>query len=149
MATIKDIDVELEVNSKPFGKVKAAWIKLQAPVVPLTVSKTKGYTGGTFLRVKDDEDSDGFYAGLDTMYKSCSDVSEALRGKELVAILLAETRGLDCSLGECGSEITYHGIIATHVSGTAGVMKRIGFIIASPGEFGSENLSLEERITLI
>ncbi len=149
MATIEDIHVELQDNCKPFSEVKAAWIRLEAPVVPLIVSNTESYTGDIVLRVKDDKDSAGFHASFDTIGKSYSDVSEALLGKELLAVLLAETRDLDCSPGECGSEITYHGIIATPVGGTAGVLKRIGFIIAGPEEFGSKNWPSKKAITLV
>ena len=148
MATIHATSVQLQDNSKPFGKVKAAWIKLEAPLVALTVSDQKSYAGDVILQVKD-EGKDGFFAGFDTISRVYSNSYEALRHTELFVVLLAETRQLDCAVGECGSEMTYHGILVTPTSGKADVLERIGFVIADPEEFGSQHLSSRKSITLI
>lgn len=146
LSTIQDTKVELEDDSKPFGKVKSASITLEASMVHLSVSDSKGFTGEAMLRVTDKKEDEGFHAGLDTMSKTHSDVEEALRGMELWAVLLAEVQMVDGIPG--GYDVaTYRGIIVTPVEG-GGAMKRIGFIFSDPEEIGSEYLQ-KKTVTLV
>lgn len=147
MATVQDTKVELHDDSKPFGKVKSASITLEASMVQLSVSDSKGFTGEAMLRITDKEEDEGFHASLDTLSKTHSDVDEVLREMELWAVLLAEVQMVD-SYPE-GYEIgTYHGIIVTPVEGEEGAMKRIGFILSDPEEIESEYLQ-KKTVTLV
>lgn len=148
LAIVQDMHVELE-GSHPFGRIRAAWIRLEAPLAPLTLSEPKGPTGHIFLRTESSSD-DGFYAGLDTINDVCDESREMLRDMNLFALLLAETRGLDGFPGGCGSGSCYHGIIVTPGDGPEESMKRIGFFVADPENFGPANIqSWKQVITLV
>lgn len=147
MATVQDTKVELEDDSKPFGKVKSAAITLEASMVQLSVSASKGFTGEAMLRIKDKEEDEGFHASFDTLSKTHSDVDEILREMELWAVLLAELQIGD-GYPEGRGVAVYHGIIVTPVEGKKGAMKRIGFILSDPEEIESEYLQ-KKTVTLV
>lgn len=147
-ATIHNAHVQLD-GPNPFGKIREAWIDLEAPLVPLTLAETQGATGDIFLQTKEGSEV-GFHAGFDTIPRAYAASAELVQSMELFAVVLAETRMLDCSPEECGSSPCYHGIIVTPIDGRTEQMKRVGFFIAGPEDLPLDSVSSHNKsITLV
>ena len=148
-ATVANIQVSLLDDAKPFGRVTAASIEIEAPLVPLRLFEKPGPIGHMYVRTETG-DEDGFYAGFDTIDRHYAASAEILRDTELFALVLAETHEEECSTGDCGIGGTHHGLIVTPVDASRDRVKRLGFILASPLDFGYGELSNSRKtVTLV
>ena len=148
LVTIHNTHVELE-GLDPFGKVKEAWINLEAPLMPLTLAKSQDVTEHIFLRTKEGSE-DGFHAGLDTIPRAYSASAETVRSLRLFALVLVEIRTLDSTTAKSGYGVSYRGIIVVPVDGSAEQLKRVGFFIASGEVLAPGNVSSHKKvITLV
>lgn len=146
IATIVNIQVSLMDEAKPFGRVTAASIELEAPLVPLRLSEKPGPTGHMSLRTVNGDGGD-FYAGFDTIDKHYAASAESLRNIELYALVLAETHKEECSTGNCNREGSHRSLIVTPVDAPGDRFKRLGFIIT---RFGHRELSNSRKtVTLV
>jgi hypothetical protein len=141
-AVILDTHVDLD-GGDPFGKVKAAWIKMEAPLVPLSLSKKRGPLGHLFLRTEKG-DEDGSFAGFDTIDRQ-SGSEELVRGMKLFALVVALTQPMECYSSGCGGPC-YHCPIVTPVDDDMDRVKRIGFLLMGPESFGPDEIASSRRV---
>ncbi|KAL1838926.1 hypothetical protein VTJ49DRAFT_2057 [Mycothermus thermophilus] len=91
VARVLDCVVDVD-GDNPFGRVRDAWLRLEAPIIPLTLSDTvKGQTGDMCLTVVPGETRDEFcgYAQFDTMDHSYDHKAETVRKMQLFALVMA------------------------------------------------------------
>jgi hypothetical protein len=148
IATIVNIEVSLMDEAKPFGRVTAASIKLEAPLIRLRLSEKPGPTGHMYVRI-DNGDEEGFYAGFDTIDRHYAVSAESLQDTELFALVLAETHKEECSTGDCDTRGSCHGLIVTRVDASGDRVKRLGFILGSSHSFGYDELSNSRKIVTL
>jgi hypothetical protein len=155
------IDCKVELKEKNiFGEVKSGWIKLKAPMVPLTLDprvdpKGTGVPYDNNPKVRTEKgDPEGEYSRFDFAFSKSTGREEALamveslKGVEIFALILAKNLPED----EDG-EIAYHSLIIRPAEGHSNAMQRVGFLTLSPEILGecSQLEHPEERsiITLV
>jgi hypothetical protein len=148
-ATVVNTQVSLLDDAKPFGRVTAASIELEAPLVPLRLFEKPGPIGHMYVRT-DNGDEDGFYADFDTIDRHYVASAEILRDTELFALVLAETHKGECLTRDCDIGGSHRGLIVTPVNASGDRVKRLGFILASSLSFGYGELSNSRKtVTLV
>lgn len=149
-ATISNVQVMLEKESKPFGNVTSALIVIQAPIVPLKLVEQSGGEGrAVFLRTENGHEG-GFYAGFDAIERQYEVSAESIRKSELFALVLAKTHRHECLAGTCHAATSICAIIVSPVDGSVDRLERIGFITAPVDRFWYGSLSASRRtVTLV
>ncbi|KAH7125036.1 heterokaryon incompatibility protein [Dactylonectria estremocensis] len=141
LATVIDSHVEVD-GDNPFGKVRNGWLRLKAPLVPLTLSEAKGPTGHIYLRTLDGDE--GCYAGFDVIdrnYKVSADKIRAMRLFALIMMRSAPTEDHPYS--------TYFALIVEPTGSEAGTFKRIGFLLCGQETFGPDDLNKISEVKLV
>ncbi|KFA81826.1 hypothetical protein S40288_09572 [Stachybotrys chartarum IBT 40288] len=160
VATVVDYRVEID-GDNPYGRVKNAWIKLEAALVPLFLSKETGPTGYMCLETRS-EKGEGRIGGFDTIDRNYSVSADAVRQMRLFALVLAglvpEEKG-----GESGSDKAEQGtgiglyvcLVVTPAGrdegdgSSLGPVKRLGWINFDPDDFGPGMLDSRVIVTLV
>ena len=154
VGTVLDYHVEVD-GDNPFGRVKDAWLKIEAPLVPLKMSETTGMTGNMLLKTEND-DTEGTMCGLDTIDRSYAVSGDAVRDMRLYALILAvilgDDEGIGSSGGHEGKGPIYMGIVVRESGregAMQGAMERIGWTFLGPHDFGPGELEARTTVTLI
>ncbi|SPN99258.1 uncharacterized protein DNG_02295 [Cephalotrichum gorgonifer] len=158
VGTILDHHVEID-GDNPFGRVKDAWIKVEAPLVPLSLSEKTGPTGHMCGSTGSGNGEDA-YLGFDTIDRNYSVSAEMVRKMKLFVLVLAvivndegDMRP-DSGLGE-NEPLCYMCILVTPGREEEAVevgpaMRRVGFTIQLPETFGPGLLdSCRAIVTLV
>jgi len=150
IGTVLDCHIELK-GENPYGEVTSGWIKIKAPVEPLTPSEEKEPDHDTVphqraLRLKTQSGKPfGAYCMLDTL---SDDMARELSLFALHLVYIDREAG-----GRMKSGRTVQALIITPVEGQQGCYRRVGKIIfddRSLGECGwLEDRTLMETVTLL
>ncbi|KPM42686.1 hypothetical protein AK830_g3835 [Neonectria ditissima] len=143
IATITDCHTVVD-GENPFGQVKDGWIKMEAPLVSLVLSQTKGPTGHIHLRCPNG-DEEGAYASFDTLNRSFSDSAEELRNMKLFALVIAKTD----SWGKQSCGDIYHSLIVSPTEASGDTMKRLGIWLHGKEQLGPNDLETRTAIKLV
>ncbi|KAJ6789088.1 hypothetical protein PWT90_00390 [Aphanocladium album] len=151
-ATVVATHVELAnaADNNPFGAVRSASVTLEAPLIPLRLveqdemNDRDRHAGRVLLRGQGAEAD--IIPGLDTMEKRFSASADALRSMDLYALVLFRSHMEEkVCLGTCPiPQAVFHGLLVT--SAADGGMRRLGFLLAMPGDLGPSFL-LDNRET--
>ncbi|KAH8881999.1 hypothetical protein GQ53DRAFT_812370 [Thozetella sp. PMI_491] len=150
MAKVLDYHVETE-KEDPFGGVKEAWLRLEAPLVPVEVAEKLERTNNIFLR-STKAGSDTFHAGLDLIKRDYDVSAEKLRGMKLYCMVLGITNPspeflLSCSSGGCRPSSTCRCILVAPTEDGKD-MRRIGFALVGSEDLDYQNAELLTTVTL-
>ena len=146
VAVVLESFVELVDNAKPFGAVKNSWLRMEAPLVPLRLSETKtGRTGYMCLRTQKGSGG-GSVARFDTIDGHLHKSGDVVREMTLFALVVLVVHWGECNEGSCASDDVYQCIIATPVDGDMERMKRVGFLLMFPSEFGPDEIASSRRV---
>ncbi|KAH8686168.1 heterokaryon incompatibility protein-domain-containing protein [Ilyonectria robusta] len=141
LATAIDSHVEVD-GENPFGKVKNGWLRLKAPLVPLTLSDTKGPTGHMFLRTLDGDE--GCYAGFDVIDRNSKVSAEKVRAMQLFALIMVRTAPT-----EDDPDSTYFALIVEPAGSEMETFRRIGFLLCGRETFGPNDLDKISEVKLV
>jgi hypothetical protein len=141
LATFVDAHVEVD-GDNPFGKVKDGWLRLKAPLVPLTLSDAKGPTGHIYLRTLAGDE--GCYAGFDLVDRNFKVSADRVRAKELYALVIVRTVP-----DEDDPESTYFAMIVEPTGSETGTMRRLGFLLSDRATFGPDDLDSTTEVKLV
>ena len=145
VAAVLDTHVELD-GGNPFGRVKAAWIKMEAPLVPLSLSETnRGSTALIFLRTERGNE-EGCRAGFDTIDMELAASAELVRAMKLFALLVAVSHRPFYDPESYGGGSCYHCIIVTPVDDGMEKIKRVGYLSMGSECFGPDEISSSRRV---
>ena len=139
VATIVDYHVEVD-GDNPFGRIKDAWIKLEAPLVPLFLSTKTGPTGYMCLETRSGR-GEGSICSFDTIDGNHSVSAEIVRQMDLFALVMAGLVGegpKETNPDKEGEIPTYMCLVVTPAArdgDRAGFMKRVGWIFFGPEDF--------------
>lgn len=157
VGTVMDHHVEIG-GDNPFGHVRDAWLKIRAPLIPLSLSEKTGPTGYMCLRTRHGN-PDGSINGLDTIDRNHSASADLVRAMELYALVLVAVCKGDGDAeadGDADAISVYSCLILTPAGeGRAqesplGAMKRVGWILYTPDQLGPGELDSSIRtITLV
>ena len=150
VATILDARVEFLNRTNPFGQVVDAWLKVEAPLVPLQLSDATGCEPDSRIRLQTQKGGEkGGRAGFDTMDRSVGVSGDLVRGMQLFALVAVVIHRGDCVAGSCLFGDEYHCIIVTPVEGDdMGKVRRVGFMSMMADEFGPDEISESRRTFL-
>ena len=149
LASILDCHVDVD-GENPYGRVRAGWIKIEAPLIPLVLSDTKGPIGNIRLRTRNG-DQDGAIAGFDTISRDFDASSEMVKAMSLYALVLADISAdrLRRNLPP-RKEPLYTSLVITPAGLDVKAMKRVGWMLLEPKFFGPDELSTSRSlVTLI
>lgn len=148
LASILDCHVDVD-GENPYGRVKAGWVKIEAPLIPLILSDTKGPVGNIRLRTGNG-DQDGAIAGFDTISRDFGASSEMVKAMSLYVLVLADISAdrLRRNLPP-RKEPLYTSLVITPAGLDMKVMKRVGWMLLEPNFFGPDELSTRSLVTLI
>lgn len=139
----KAIDSYVEVDGEnPFGKIKNGWLRLKAPLVPLTLSDAKGPTGHMFLRTLDGDE--GCYAGFDVIDRNSKVSAEKVRAMQLFALIMVRTAPT-----EDDPDSTYFALIVEPTGSEKETFRRIGFLLCGRETFGPKDLEKISEVKLV
>ncbi|KAL2270739.1 hypothetical protein VTJ83DRAFT_110 [Remersonia thermophila] len=142
VARVLDGGVDVD-GENPFGRVLDAWLRIEAPIVPLALSDAvQGPTGNMFLAMAPrGETGEVFcsYADFDTLDHSYHAMAETVRKMRLFALVMAGLLPVSWSEPEAESDVAasdYFCLIVTPVEGegecaregTPEKVKRVGYI---------------------
>ncbi|KAF4815410.1 hypothetical protein CGCTS75_v013069 [Colletotrichum tropicale] len=144
VANILEARVEID-GDNPFGRVKDGWIKLEAPLVKMSLSDAKGPTGHMLFR--SEEGSDDCFGMLDTINRSYEASAELIRSMEVYALILAYTYGGPGRPDSERKNPCAHGIYVTPAMDRPGCMRRIGAVLQDVKDFSADELA-SSRITV-
>lgn len=156
VATVVDHLVEID-GDNPFGRVKDAWLKIRAPLTPLTLSEKTGPTGHMCLRTPHG-DAVGQVGGFDTIDRKYSVSADLVKTMELYVLVLVAIYGGDSDVEDDGAgDISVYSCLIVAPAGEGevqgsglGAMKRVGWILYAPENFEPGELDASTRtITLI
>lgn len=129
--------------------MKAGWIKIDAPLILLLLSDTKGPVGNIRLKtVNGDQDDD--IASFDTIGRDFNDSSELVKAMELYALVLADIS--DDRIREnlpLSKEPIHTSLIITPAGHDVKAMKRIGRMLLEPKSFGPDGLSTSRSLVTL
>lgn len=149
-AAIISTHVSLLDDAEPFGRVAAASIELEAPLVPLRLLENPQAVGGHMSVRTEDGDEDGFYAGFDTIDRRYAASAESVRDMQLFALVLTKTHRGECSAGDCHVSGVHFSLIVTPVGASGDKLKRLGFLLGSSIAFGHDELVKSRKtVTLV
>jgi hypothetical protein len=159
-AEVLEWHVDHKDESKPYGEVKNAWIRLRAPLIKLVASdkrdtahearlKKAGLNPLPRLRTKYSNDEEGSIASPDNANDR---TSEKWRELDLYVLLLGwypGSEGGTCSRGGCSNDPCF-GLVVTTVDQDHGTerMKRIGWMFL-PGQEGLKARDEQENYTTV
>ncbi|KAH7146989.1 heterokaryon incompatibility protein-domain-containing protein [Dactylonectria estremocensis] len=141
LATVIDSHVEVD-GDNPFGKVKNGWLRLKAPLVPLTLSDAKGPTEDMFLRTLDGDQ--GCYAGFDVIDRNSQVSADKIRAMKLFALILVRTAPT-----EDDADLTYFALIVEPTGSEMGTFRRIGSFLCGRKAFGPDDLDKISEVKLV
>jgi hypothetical protein len=158
LATILDYHVEID-GDNPFGRVKNAWIKIEAPLVPVFLSEKKGPTGHMCVTTQRGADGDerAEYCNFDTIDRNYSVSAEVVQEMKLFTLVLAITiEGPENEVDPDGKVKYYKSLIVTPASEVEAEttslvpMKRVGWMSQVAQYFGPGELNASRAtVTLI
>lgn len=150
LGTVLDYRVEID-GDNPFGRVKNAWIKIEAPLVPLLLSEKKSPMGHLHMRTEGGDEA-GTYCGFDTIDRNYSVSANTVRQMKLFALVLAVT------IRSSGSKDAwiYRSLVVTPTEDVRGnistlrPMKRVGWMLQAPEDFGPGEIDASRAtVTLV
>jgi hypothetical protein len=121
VAKVQDVDVTLK-GEDPYGEVESAWLKLRAPLEPLSMADDAPNPQAWRMKKKN-----GSEPGASCIFDTRARAARA-RDLELYVVLLTK-----CKL-RGGTTWAYHGVVVAGVSGREGVYERMGKVV-----YGEEN----------
>ncbi|KAJ0164874.1 hypothetical protein CTA2_12993 [Colletotrichum tanaceti] len=146
-AQILDAKVEID-GDNPFGRVKDGWIKLEAPLVKMVLSESKGPVG--HLRLRGEGWNDDVHAMLDTMDGRSEETEAFFKSEDLYAVVLASVYGNPLEPDPGRKHGWAHALLVTPDHERPGCMKRIGMVLRDANNFGTEELaSSRSTVTLV
>jgi hypothetical protein len=155
VAVVLDCHVEID-GDNPFGRVKSGWIEIEAPLVPLILSRKKEQTKQIFLKTERGDES-GARAAFDTIDRTYEASAHIIREMKLFALVLAAwhpdvNHSTDREVG-CRY---YQTLIVSPVEAieapatSVGLMKRVGWMIQDARLFGANELNdSRDIVTLV
>lgn len=153
-ATLVGTHVELADAANPFGRALSAALTLSAPpLIPLQlVEETEFRLGASSyrrVRVRSEASGQEVSVGMDTKDRRFLRAGDELQGKQLFALILAEShRDEVCMRAPHDPDGTLHGILVTRADG--GNMRRLGFVVADMAGLGPASLlESRENVTLV
>ncbi|KAK7417653.1 hypothetical protein QQX98_004474 [Neonectria punicea] len=144
IARITDSHVEVD-GENPFGRVKDGWVKMEAPLIPLLLSQTKGPTGHMYLRCPDGYE-EGSYAHFDTLDCSYAESTDKVCNMELFALVIARTEGFE---DKSPDGDVYQSLIVSPTEANGDTMKRMGILLQRKKHFGPNDLETRKAIKLV
>ncbi|KAK2729234.1 heterokaryon incompatibility protein [Colletotrichum kahawae] len=147
VANILEAKVEVD-GDNPYGRVKDGWIKLEAPLVKMSLSEAKGPTGHMLFR--SEKGGDDCFGMLDTINRSYEASVELIKSMEVYALILAYTYGGPGTPDPERKNPCAHGIYVTPATDRPGCMRRIGAVVQNVKEFGADELaSSRATVTIV
>ena len=151
IASVVDWHVEVD-GDNPFGRIKDAWLRLNAALVPLAVSEKPSVTGRLCVKPRGSE-REGYICGFDTIDRVYSVSAELVRDMDLYALVLAGC----CGNGDVENpdEIERCMCLVVTPAGdsprksSTGAMKRVGWVHVRGQDFGAGQLDASTTITLV
>jgi hypothetical protein len=155
VATVLDYHVEID-GDNPFGRIKDAWIKVEAALVPLFLSTETGPTGHICLETRSTRGRASI-CSFDTIDRNYSVSAELVRRMPLSALVLAGLVGeghKSETNPDKDTEIQFYMCLVVTPAGEdssrLGSMKRVGWVFLEPDDFEPGSLhSSRAAVTLV
>lgn len=150
IATIHDIQVSLESDSKPFSNINSASITIEGPMIPLKLVERENPELWHMFLQPEDGGKDGFYGGFDTIDRRYAVSAEAIQKTKVFALVLANASRETCLIGSCHPRETTRGLLVSHADAGEHTVKRIGSFSTSKEYFSSVDwASFSKRVILV
>lgn len=151
MATIVDYHVEVD-GDNPFGRIKDAWIKMEASLVPLFLSTKTGPTGHICLETRSGQGK-GYVCSFDTIDGKYSVSADLVREMDVFALVLVGLvgDGPNETNPDADGEIRFYMCLVvtptTEDGSRVRPIKRVGWTFLDPEDFEPGQLE-SSRVTV-